>query len=71
MLPLVRRGATQGFIPSAHASGDWKEFPEAYTRELQNKATSQWSSHPPVRGPNGMIYVFTPELQNKGDWNID
>lgn len=27
MLPLVRRETTQGFIPSAHASGDKKESP--------------------------------------------
>lgn len=63
MLPLGRRGTTQGFIPSAHASGDRKESPGGILLK-SHKRRHQWSSCPQVGGSNGMIYVFTPELQN-------
>jgi hypothetical protein len=37
---------------------------EVYAGERQKKVTFQWSSHPYVRGSNGVIYVCIPELQN-------
>lgn len=41
MLPLVRRETTQGFIPSAHASGDKKESPRGiYQRTTKEDSIS-------------------------------
>lgn len=66
MLPLGRRGTTQGFIPSAHASGDRKESPGGIHGRTTKEDNVSVVLLPPSWGPKQhdlCLYPRTPKLR--------